>query len=507
MIRNILEYLEYTAKRLPDKVAFSDGTDDYTFSQVLDLSRRLGTAMAKYTEPGNPVLVLMRRHPSQLCAFFGIVYAGCHYAALDAEMPPARLQHIFSLTGARFLICDEANRKKAQECGFAGTILSYEELILEEADGEALGRIRDEQVDTDPIYIVFTSGSTGMPKGVAAAHRSVIDYAENLCKALPFAEDTVFGNQTPLYFDAPLKEILPAIKLGATVYLIPRVNFLFPVKLCRFLNEHKINTVCWVVSAFTLISSLGLLEKEKPEYLRLVAFGSEVFPKKEYEKWRRAYPGVPFYNLYGPTEATGMSCYWRADRELLSEEPIPVGRPFDNTRVLLLDDNDKPVPKTDVGREGEIYLCGTCVTLGYYNDPERTSAAFVQNPTNTKYPETVYRTGDIGRWNRFGELEFLCRRDAQIKHMGRRIELGEIETAAGTVAGVLRPVCLYEVDSRRICLFYEGTYESGDVKKALSDLLPRYMVPAVLRHVDRLPLTPNGKVDRQALLASVREHP
>jgi non-ribosomal peptide synthetase component F len=270
--------------------------------------------------------------------------------------------------------------------------------------------------------------------------------------------------------------------------------FSFPVKLVEYLDTYKINTVCWVVSALTQISSLGALKTHTPKFLTTVAFGSEVFPRKQYDLWRAALPNARFFNLYGPTEATGMSCYWFADRELSEDEPIPVGRPFDNTEIILLDAENK---RAD---EGEICIRGTCVTMGYYNNPERTDEAFVQNPLQKAYRELIYRTGDIGRYNEYGELVFVCRKDNQIKHMGHRIELGEIESAAMKQSGVTRAVCVYNKDKKEIAMFYVGECEEKALASALSAQLPRYMLPARISRLAAIPLTDNGKVDRRTLL-------
>ena len=296
---------------------------------------------------------------------------------------------------------------------------------------------------------------------------------------------------------------MPTIKYGATAYLIPKQLFMFPTKLCDYLNEHKINTVCWVVSALTMISSLGVLESNPPKYLTTVCFGSEVFPKVQYALWRAALPEARFFNLYGPTEATGMSCYWAADRELAADEPIPIGRPFDNTRILLINEKGQ---RAEVGEVGEIYISGTCVTLGYYNNPEKTAEAFVQNPLQSAYPETVYRTGDLGKYNDHMELVFVSRKDSQIKHMGHRIELGEIEAAAATVQGVGRVCCVYPADQKKIVMYYVGGIEPTPLTKELRLLLPRYMLPAAVHKLDTMPLTVNGKLDRRLLLEKATEN-
>ncbi len=505
MLTNILQYLEKTVTEVPDKLAFSNGTEGLTFSELYTHARYIGARLLSGGHRAEPVAVLMDKHPHAIATFFGIIYAGGFYAALDADMPPARMGLILETLGPRLLIYDEKNRKTAQklvdEGIFTGEISAWSDICacdgktVSAADEAALADVRDRGIDTDPIYVVFTSGSTGVPKGVAACHRSVIDYTESLCEAIGFTRETVFANQTPLYFDAPLKEIMPTVKFGATAYLVPKMLFLFPVKLCDYLNEHRINTICWVVSALTMISSLGALEKNPPCYLTTVCFGSEVFPRKQYDLWREALPDARFFNLYGPTEATGMSCYWRA-RDLAPDEPIPVGRPFRNTDLLLLtDDRRRAAP----GEEGEICLRGTCVTLGYYNNPEKTAEAFVQNPLNPYYPELIYRTGDIGRFNERGELVFVSRRDAQIKHMGHRIELGEIEAAAASADGVRAACCVYDAGNKRIALFYVGDVTPAELNASLKAALPRYMLPAICENLPALPLTPNGKADRKGL--------
>ena len=505
MLKNILQYLEQTAPRLPDKLAFSTGTEGLSFSELSGHARAVGAALLRRGVRGEPVVVLMDKHPNTIATFFGIIYAGCFYAALDGDMPPARMGLILDTLKPRLLICDKKHEKTARalvENGvFAGEVLLWTEVCatpdtpLTEEDEAALAAVRARQIDTDPIYVVFTSGSTGVPKGVAACHRSVIDYTEALCEAIGFSEDTVFANQTPLYFDAPLKEIMPTIKFGATAYLVPKMLFMFPMKLCDYLNEHRINTVCWVVSALTMISSLGVLEKNPPRYLTTVCFGSEVFPRKQYDLWRGALPDTRFFNLYGPTEATGMSCFWPA-RDLLPDEPIPVGGPFNNTDLLLLAEDGR---RAAAGEEGEICLRGTCVTLGYYGNPEKTAEAFVQNPLNPHYPELIYRTGDIGRFNERGELVFVCRRDAQIKHMGHRIELGEIEAAAAALNSVRAACCVYDAPGKRIALYYVGDVTPAEINTALKDALPRYMLPAFCEALPSMPLTPNGKIDRRGL--------
>ena len=493
MQTNILEYLEKTAARVPDKTAYADDKTALTFREVYENSRSIGSLLSARGIYREPVVVFMKKTPAAVAAFFGAVYGGDFYVPLDDEMPRYRMELIFETLQARAVICDEKTRKAMEQLRFEGEIFLYEDMIRHPEDPEALGRIRSQALDIDPIYVVFTSGSTGVPKGVAACHRSVLDYVENLSQVLGFGEDTVFANQSPFYFDACLKELYPTMMFGATTYIVPKSLFMFPVRLVEFLNRHQVNTICWVVSALTMISSFGTFDTVKPEFLRTIAFGSEVFPIRQYRLWKEAVPQARFFNLYGPTEATGMSCYYEVDREFELDEAIPIGRPFKNTEILLLDEENR---RAD---EGEIYIRGTAVTLGYYNNKEKTAEAFVQNPLNPWYPEIVYRTGDVGRYNERGELVFVSRRDFQIKHMGHRIELGEVEIHAGLVEGVRMAACIYDSENSKIVLFYVGEADPSAVMASLKQKLPRYMLPNRIQQIRQMPFTANGKINRMAL--------
>ena len=496
MQTNILEYLEHTVKRCPDKVAFANEEMGLTFSQVYSQARAIGSALLREGFSRKPVVVFMKKHPRVLTAFFGAIYAGCYYVPLDDEMPRYRIELIFQTLEPGALICDDTTEAIAAELNYQGRVFRYEDLASQQEDPAALARIRDAQLDIDPIYIVFTSGSTGVPKGVMACHRSVIDYVENLCDVLKFDENSVFGNQTPLYFDAYLKEVIPTLKYGATTILIPKQLFMFPIKLVEFLNAHKINTLCWVVSALTMISSFKTFDKVRPEYLHTIAFASEVFPIKQFNIWKAALPNARFINLYGPTETTGICCYYEVDREFAEHETLPAGRPFKNTQIILLDENNQVPP---VGQQGEICVRGTRLTLGYYRNPQKTAEAFVQNPLNDLYPELIYRTGDLGRLNERGELEFAGRKDYQIKHMGHRIELGEIEVIVNMHPEVRSACCIFDNVKKKIVLYYTGDISLGELNTYIKSKLPRYMVPNVTRQLDTLPLTPNGKIDRNKL--------
>ena len=501
-ITNILEYLEATVKKVPDKTAF--GCEDYTYSfkNVYDDSRSVGSFLCEKGYYKEPAVVFMQKAPKAIAAFLGVIYSGCFYVALDEEMPEHRIELIISTLKARLMICDEVTKPLIEKYGFDGKVFLYDEITNCPADDELLMRVRDRQIDTDPVYAVFTSGSTGVPKGVLACHRSVIDYIENLSEVLEFDSDCVYGNQAPFYFDAALKELIPTMKFGSTTYIIPKSLFMFPIKLVEFLNEYKINTICWAASALTMISSFKTFNKIVPEYIKRVVFVGEVFPIKQLNMWKEVLPDALYVNLYGPTETTGVCCYYRVNREFSIDESLPVGRPFHNTSILLLDDEGK---EAAFGAVGEICVKGTCLTLGYYNNPEKTAEAFVQNPLNSMYPEIIYKTGDLGRYNEAGELCYVSRKDYQIKHMGHRIELGEIEVVVNMHEKIRTNCCLFDDKKKKIVLYYVGDLTKAEVAAFAKEKLPRYMFPNVIIELDDMPLTPNGKIDRVLLKKQYNE--
>ena len=497
MQKNVLDYLNYIVTQKPNQTAYSDGTVSMTFRQVYDQSRAIGSLLYERGIYQRPVVIFMKKSPQEIAAFFGVISGGCYYVPVDEEMPAGRIQLILDNVQTPLVICDESTAETVKRFSLrSGDVILYQDAIRTPVNDAALQDIYDRALDTDPIYIIFTSGSTGIPKGVITHHRAVIDYVEQLSEALEFDENTVFGNQTPLYVDACLKEIYPTVKFGAAAYLIPKENFSFPIRLVEYLNEYHINTICWVVSALTIVSSFGTFSEVRPQYLRTVAFGSEVFPVKQLKLWMQAVPGAAFYNLYGPTETTGMCCWYKVEGEIADDAVIPAGHAFHNREVMLITDDGR---QADPGETGEICVRGSSLALGYYNDPERTAQVFVQNPFQSAYAERIYKTGDLGYRNEKGELVFVSRRDHQIKHMGNRIELGEIEFNAAMDPGADLAACIYDTEKGKIVLFYVGALSEKELTVILKERLPKYMLPNKTIKLETMPLTANGKTDRMAL--------
>ena len=487
-MKSFLSYLNATADRLPDKLSFSDGENGLTFAELRRAVAGVGACLKSKGAMAEPVGVLMERSAYEIAAFLGVLEAGCFYVPLDEQMPRERLERIVRNLCPRFIVADEKHLPAAERlCPAAEHILYSGAAAFPGPD-----RLRDES-EGDPLaYVVFTSGSTGEPKGVSIRESSLMDYAATLPEALGFDDSLIFGIQSPLYFDAWLKELLGVMVKGATAYLIPRELFVNPMALIGYINGRKINALCWVSSAFSLVSRLRTFYAVVPEHVKLICFGSETFPVKQLAAWQKACPDARIFQLYGATECTGMSVYHPVIGPQDPDKPVPVGRPFPGTSLLLLNDQGRP------DEEGEIALGGKCVMAGYYKDPERTEAVLIPDPVGD-LGLTFYRTGDIGRFDENGDLVFIGRRDQQIKHMGHRVELGEIEAAAMSLKGVHEAVCCYVADRQRIDLFYTGPAQPWDLVVGLKVKLPGYMTPNRTEQRSELPHLPNGKIDRRAI--------
>lgn len=501
-MKSILEYLEASAERFPDKVAFADENSQCTFAQLRASAKRAGSALAGRGCIKKPIPVLMEKGVNTIEILMGIVYAGGFYVILDAAQPAGRLGQILSTLEAELVVTDEAGAQLLKEIPQAGETVDYRQLLQAETDDGLLGKIQVQRQDIWPLYVMFTSGSTGVPKGVVVSHRSVIDFMEEFTKDFGITHEDVLGNQAPWDFDVSVKDIYAGLKTGATVQIIPRKYFSFPMPLLDFLEERGVTSLTWAVSALCIVSALNGFSYRVPGKIRRVMFSGETMPVRHLNYWRSYLPDAMFVNLYGPTEITCNCTYYVLDREFAAGDTIPIGRAFANEHVFLLDENDREV--LSPGAEGEICVSGTALALGYYNNREQTERVFVQNPLNRSYQELIYRTGDIGVYNERGELCFASRRDFQIKHMGHRIELGEIEAALEKVQEVVRSCCIFDGERNKIVCFYQGDIERRPLSRALGSLLPDYMVPNVFRQVKEMPLTKNGKIDRKQLMSSYR---
>ena len=496
---NLLEYLEDSASRTPDKPAFCGEDRRFSFGELLDFAYRCGTAIAHRVDAINrPVAVLTSRTAGPVAAFQAVLASGGYYVPIDAAMPAARMKAIFAQLRPSLLLYAAGQEQIAEQMSCFCPLLRMDEGAAEEADGPLLEDRRARVLDVDPAYAIFTSGSTGTPKGIVVSHRSVIDFVEWMADACRFSEQDVLANQAPFYFDLSVKDLYLTLKCGATCHILPKKLFLFPLLLLREIERLEATALVWATSAFHLTANSGALERCRPQTLNKVILGGEALGAKALNLWRAALPDVQYINLYGPTEVT-VDCAWYPipkERVFADGDAIPIGTACRNMEILLLDETLHPV---ETGQVGEICVRGIGLACGYYGDWDKTNAAFIQNPLNPWYPDRLYRTGDLGYWGADSLLYFAARKDHQIKHMGYRIELGEVETALNGVDGMAAAVCLFDPERDKIVCVCQTSLTDKEIVEAIRQTLPRYMQPNLYRRVDAMPYNANGKIDRVRL--------
>lgn len=498
----VLEWLENTVRQVPEKNAVYDDKGSITYGEYKKKSQAIARKIIDTKEFKEilekvPVAVYLEKGLETLVSFMGAAYSGNFYSPIDIDMPKPRVNKLLDILKPQIVITTEDLKNRFEEFDYKGSYIIYDEVIPSDTDEAVVSYYTERIIDTDLLYVLFTSGSTGIPKGVSITHRSVIDYIDWVTETFSISSDDRFGNQAPFYFDNSILDIYSCLKTGAALYIIPKKMFFQPVPLLEYIKKHKINTIFWVPSAMIVVSKLKAFKNVNlSDTLKRVLFCGEVMPNKQLNIWRKYLPNVTYANLYGPTEITDACTYYIVDREFSDEEPLPIGIPMKNTEILVLNEKDQLVSGDEVG---ELCVRGTSLAAGYYNNPEKTKIAFVQNPLNRAVPEIIYRTGDLVRYNEYGEIVYLSRKDFQIKYLGHRIELGEIETAVSSLENITMCCCLFDDKKEKIVLFIDADYKREYIKEKLGKLVPEYMIPGRVVYLADMPVNSNGKIDRVKL--------
>ena len=492
--KNVLEYFEENVRNNPDKLLCVDQNSSYTYKKGQEKACRIASVVLDRCKDKGSVAILLDQSADEFICMLGVIYAADYYTILDSNSPVDRLKLIVDKLSPICLISDEKHKEKAKEI-YDGPLICLEETDKQDISVELLKELHRKSIDSDPAYVLFTSGSTGVPKGTVVSHRSIISYVMSVNETFNFDENTVFGNQTPFYFSMSVLDVFCTIIAGATLVVIPRLYFTFVGKLITYLNDNKVNTIYWVPSAYRIVSRFDVLNKTKALYLRNIMFAGEPMPARVLNYWMDNLGEECIYaNLYGPTETTDTCTYWIADRRLKDDESVPIGIPFNNCDILVLDEHNNSSNK------GELCVRGSFVAFGYFDEQDKTDKAFTLNPLNTKYREYIYRTGDIVEYNQYGELIYLSRKDYQIKHTGYRIELGEIETILSAYEPIDACVCLYDDQKDEIIMVYSGKEVTmDDMNKYFDEKLLQYMRPQSVVYLENMPINANGKIDRSLL--------
>lgn len=500
MKKNVLKYLEESAKKYPNRCAYKDGSVTYTFAQVYHLARVLGSRLGglkKLRTSPKPVAVMMEKSASAIVGFLGVVYAGKSYCPIDVTLPKERIRRMLLELEAEVIVAGNGQVELAESMDSGAKVYAFEELVQGEEDELLLENIRKQSVAMDPLYVFFTSGSTGLPKGAVISHRTMIDTMEWLEEEFSFGPEDVMANQAPLSFNIANQDIYCPLKFGCSTVIFPMEYFTFPAKLIPCLRKEKVSSIFWAPFALCVAANLRALEIDALTDLRYVFFAGEPMPVKQLNYWREHIPHAQYINMYGATETYG-SLFYRVEREFSEGESLPIGRPCGNIAAFVLDKEDRLIAPGS-GEKGELCIRSSGA-LGYYRRREENGRSFVQNPLNPYYTEMICRTGDLVSYNEFGELLYHGRIDLQIKHLGYRIELGEIETAAEMLPEVEVCACKYDAKRQKILCFYTGKeVERKVLAQHLGKKLPKYMLPGKYIYLSEMPRNIHGKIDRKNL--------
>jgi amino acid adenylation domain-containing protein len=514
--------LREAAQRDHERVAVRCRDRELTYAELDRWADGIaGTLADAGIRRGDRVGVHLPKSVEMVAAVYGVMRAGAAYVPLDPRAPTARLGTIARDCDISALIStDDLASSLAPELGptcraaiVAGPGVGSSPLAIPSIDfSEAVSGGGDPEIpaiDTDLAYILYTSGSTGIPKGVMLSHRHALTFVRWCTSTLPVGREDVFSNHAPLHFDLSVFDLYVSAAVGATVAPVPEEQAFFGAELASFAERESITTWYSVPSALTLMARALPGTGALPD-LRTVVFAGEVFPTPELRRLRELLPDAELWNLYGPTE-TNVCTYYRVDQLPPDHVPIPIGRACENTEVFALRADGEVA---GVGEEGELFVRGTSVMDGYWGRPDKTAEVLGPHPLPGGSRDLAYRTGDLVRLRPDGDYEFLGRRDHQIKSRGYRIELGDVEAALGANPDLLESAVVavpHEEWGTAIVAWVvprNGTTVAAPaVRRHVAGLIPRYMVPARIDVVDALPRTSNGKVDRRRILEETTVQP
>ncbi len=488
-MRNLIELLKNNATSIPKKVFLEDVNSSITFFETDNLSENVANAILNQTVNKNcAIAILLDRNVNVPVAMLGIMKSGNYYVVLDADSPFERLKKICDVLSLEAIITEQKYLDTAKN-------LCENLILIEDAKTCEIQIAKPIIKSNDLAYVLFTSGSTGAPKGTMITHSNVITYIEWFVSEFKISKDTVFGSQTPFYFSMSVSDFYASLYSGATYEIIPKLYFSFPIKLVEFCNSRKVNTIYWVPSAYAIVSKLNLLKYANLNYVEKVLFAGEIMPVKILNYWRNFLPNALYANLFGPTETTDICAFYVINRDFSDNQNLPIGKTCSCCNLMLIDNDGNLV--TQRNTLGEIFVEGKIVAVGYYGDEEKTREVFVPNPN--KSGDFLYKTGDLAYFNSYGELEYAGRKDFQIKHLGYRIELSEIEKNLNALDGVDMCACLFDKDKDSIVFVYSGKLNEAELIAQAKIKLPEYMIPNKVFCLSALPINQNGKIDRKFL--------
>ncbi len=540
------QLLTNSAKRYPSRDAVLYKDQSITYSALEHQSTHLANALKKNgVRRGDRVGIYLNKGIESIVAAFGIMKASAVYVPLDPSAPVRRLAYIMGNCGMRGLIStgrrvsklgpalpesspltcvvltddtDADQRPHSQATNGAGGEVPHRPSADEGPLSQAtVVRWRDilggpsepaqpaPLIEDDLAYILYTSGSTGEPKGVMISHRASLTFVDWACDCIKIRPTDRVSNHAPLHFDLSTFDIFAAVKAGATVVLVPEELSVFPYDLANFIEGQRITVWYSVPSVLTRLVLHGELQRHRFSNLSKILFAGEVFPVKYLRQLKSLVPHAEYYNLYGPTETNVCTYYVVKDLPADDTEPLPIGRACANTEVFAVTDRQEIARP---GELGELYVRGPSLMKGYWGVPEKTREVLVRYALpGLPWEEEVYRTGDLVKEDPHGNYLFLGRRDNMIKSRGYRIELGEIESVLYTHPKV-QEVAVVAIPDEQIGNVIKAVVvprdsselTRGELERYCSERIPKYMVPGIVEFRHSLPKTSTGKADKALLL-------
>ncbi len=520
----IYDWSRNQAQKNGQQTAITLEDERITYQTLETESNQLaGTLINIGLKPGDRVGLLMEKKPATIIAILGISKAGGVYIPLDGHSPPERLAKIISASDLSLLFVDSDNFQSYQSLMQQEAVISSVPWIWWSADSplKSAGEVpqfcykdvkKHENVPHQiirnskaPAYILFTSGTTGQPKGVVISHRNIITFIN---WAVAYFQMKAGENTTchsPLHFDLSTFDIYGAFAAGANLHLVPSDISVNPKKLSAFIMDNEIDQWFSVPSALSYLARFKAIPDGGYPKLKRLLWCGEVFPLPALQYWMESLPGVQFTNLYGPTETTIASSYYTVPEIPADDEEVPIGSPCEGEKLLVLNDQMQEVPAEETG---DLYIAGQGLSQGYWRDSEKTREAFSRFVNRNGKRERIYKTGDLASVGKDGLIYFHGRADYQIKSRGYRIELGEIESALGESDDLLEyavvPVQKQGFEGTTIGCAYVGKEKLNGklapaIKKRLREKIPSYMIPQYWMEFDKLPRNGNGKIDRKKL--------
>lgn len=515
--------LENAANKYPGKAAVICRDEKITYQELEEISNALAETLLEHgVGRGDRVGIYMNKSIASVISIHGILKAGAVYVPLDPNAPAGRLAYIIQNCGIRCLLTSTKKSGNINEMFPDENPLSFvvlTDLALQESGlpvktlswSDVLGRrgavIRaNRSIDTDLAYILYTSGSTGVPKGVMISHLNALTFVNWAHATFQLIERDRVSNHAPLHFDLSIFDIFTTFKAGGTLVIVPEVISTFPASLAEWIERNEITIWYSVPSILSMMVLQGKLHRYAFSKLRTILFAGEVFPVKYLRELMSLIPHAEYYNLYGPTE-TNVITYYKSERIPAEQiKPVPIGISCRNMEAFALQEDGTPV--ISPGQEGELFARGSCVAQGYWGDIEKTQKNFAVNHTQRHYQERMYKTGDLVTVDEDGNFIFLGRRDHMIKSRGYRIELGEIETALYSHQDVKEAAAVAipdDVIGNRIQAFvvlHNDGVNPAELQTFCAEKIPKYMVPESIEILPSMPKTSTGKIDKQTLMSA-----